>query len=169
MWHAEKEEEEGKRRRRKEWKNNGKKCLPFSIIYYQCLCLGALLFMLCFTFSFVNIKYKWAFHRIFYRTRRYTIHCTQTHIYNKGGIWHSFLKYKWGVNNVMMLSCSIYSYMICWLGFYLYGQQFYTTLIWERVSYYVYVHNCGTLFFSSRCSNPFSWDLSTMRMHKSHL
>lgn len=160
-----------KRKKRKEEeekrKNNGKNCLPSSIIYYQCLCLClcVLLFMLCFTFSFVNIKYKWAFHRILYCTRQYnTLH---TSTYNKGGIWHCFLKYKWGVNNVMMLSCSIYSYMICWLGFYLYGQQFYATLIWERQLLYVYMHNCGILF--SRCSNPFSWGLSTMWMYKPYI
>lgn len=69
------------RTNKKRKKNNGKKCLPSSIILsvsvsrYSCLCSAS---------SFVNIKYKWAFHRILYRTRQYTtqhntIHRTLTH------------------------------------------------------------------------------------------
>lgn len=150
------------RTNKKRKKNNGKKCLPSSIILsvsvsrYSCLCSAS---------SFVNIKYKWAFHRILYRTRQYnttqynTLHThspthqlTHTEIHhNKGvGTAHSFLKYKWAVNNVMMLSGSIYSYMICWLGFYLYG-PFFCIPWYGQFSYYTINNttphnNCYTLF-----------------------
>lgn len=87
---------------------------------------------------------------------------THTEIHhNKGvGTAHSFLKYKWAVNNVMMLSGSIYSYMICWLGFYLYG-LFFCIPWYEQVSYYTInnttPHNNCYTSSSRMLSNPFSW------------
>lgn len=77
------------------------------------------LFLLCLDSSFVNIKYKWAFHKC---VQNETMHTAR----EARECERSFLKYKWTVNSVMMLSHSIYSCTILWQGFYLYG-HFYTS------------------------------------------
>lgn len=144
-----------RRRRRRWWKRRRimEKSVYHLPLYYQSLSLAVR--AVCSASSFVNIKYKWAFHRILYRMRQYntaqhnTLHThppTYSHTYIITKVWvrHSFLKYKWAVNNVMMLSCSIYSYMICWLGFYLCGPFFWCTLIWASQLRYNTHNNCYT-------------------------
>lgn len=98
-----------------------------------------------------------AIHSTQHNTAKYIARSSAIYIITtKVWVRHSFLKYKWAVNNVMMPSCSIYSYMICWLGFHLYGTFYFRIyLSYGQVSHSMH-NGCSTLFWAS-CSYPFSW------------
>lgn len=112
-----------------------------------------------------------------YYTERDNTQCIHTytlsHFRNKGGDFHSFLKYKWAVNNVMMLSCSIYSYMICWLGF-LFIWRTDTHIFIPWYGWEIQIHSIQQLqflflFSLDRMLESIFMSLSTMWMYKSHL